>query len=132
MSLLSALIQWLLFTVWLPSPRRLPFLPSPLLQRPEWAMSPASSSSSLSQMDGPGASSSLSPSPSAAALSVEALMRDRIVLAACGAEEALPQSPELPADCFTACLTTPIKMALTWWGQPSTRHSMSTVTVPQW
>lgn len=35
-----------------------------------------------------------------------------IVLAACQANEMLPMNPNLPADLFTACLTTPIKMAL--------------------
>ena len=34
---------------------------------------------------------------------------DCILLAACGANELLPQSPHVPADVFTACLTTPIK-----------------------
>jgi len=37
-----------------------------------------------------------------------------IVLAACSANELLPASPEYPADIFTSCLTTPIKMALRW------------------
>ncbi len=37
-------------------------------------------------------------------------MRECILLAACGANEVLPQSPDLPADVFTACLTTPIKV----------------------
>ena len=37
-----------------------------------------------------------------------------ILLAACGAEELLPQSADLPADVFSACLTTPIKIALRW------------------
>lgn len=41
--------------------------------------------------------------------------RDCIMLAACEAHETLPQSVEFPADVFTACLTTPIKMALRWW-----------------
>ena len=36
-------------------------------------------------------------------------MRECILLAACGANELLPQSPDLPADVFTSCLTTPIK-----------------------
>lgn len=36
--------------------------------------------------------------------------REVILLAACGANELLPQSPDLPADVFTACLTTPIKV----------------------
>ncbi|GFY83843.1 regulatory-associated protein of TOR 1 [Actinidia rufa] len=41
-------------------------------------------------------------------------MRDCILLAACEAHESLPQSAEFPADVFTSCLTTPIKMALRW------------------
>jgi regulator-associated protein of mTOR len=41
-------------------------------------------------------------------------MRECILLAACGAGELLPQNPELPADVFTACLTTPIKVH-SWW-----------------
>ncbi|KAL9673526.1 hypothetical protein QQ045_029785 [Rhodiola kirilowii] len=40
--------------------------------------------------------------------------RDCILLAACEAHETLPQSIEFPADVFTSCLTTPIKMALRW------------------
>ncbi|KAL6653350.1 hypothetical protein ACP70R_008928 [Stipagrostis hirtigluma subsp. patula] len=40
--------------------------------------------------------------------------RDCILLAACEAHQTLPQSAEFPADVFTACLTTPIKMALHW------------------
>ena len=38
-----------------------------------------------------------------------------IQLAACGAKELLPMNPKLPADLFTACLTTPIKTALLWY-----------------
>lgn len=41
-------------------------------------------------------------------------VKDCILLAACEAHETLPQSAEFPADVFTSCLTTPIKMAL-WW-----------------
>ncbi|XP_057473972.1 regulatory-associated protein of TOR 1-like isoform X2 [Actinidia eriantha] len=41
-------------------------------------------------------------------------MRDCILLAACEARETLPQNAEFPADVFTSCLTTPIKMALRW------------------
>ncbi|XP_045771418.1 regulatory-associated protein of mTOR isoform X1 [Maniola jurtina] len=37
-----------------------------------------------------------------------------IQLAACAAGQTLPMSPELPADLFTACLTTPVKMAIKW------------------
>ncbi|XP_045497811.1 regulatory-associated protein of mTOR [Colias croceus] len=37
-----------------------------------------------------------------------------IQLAACAAGQSLPMSPELPADLFTSCLTTPVKMAMKW------------------
>ena len=37
---------------------------------------------------------------------------DCIQLAACGRKETLPTNPELPADLFTCCLTTPIEIAL--------------------
>ncbi|XP_072168199.1 regulatory-associated protein of mTOR-like [Diadema setosum] len=40
--------------------------------------------------------------------------RNCIQLAACGSSELLPMNPELPADLFTSCLTTPIKIALRW------------------
>ncbi|KAF7731549.1 hypothetical protein EC973_009313 [Apophysomyces ossiformis] len=40
--------------------------------------------------------------------------RDCIQLAACGPTETLPMNPDLPADVFTACLTTPIEMSLRW------------------
>ncbi|XP_049869335.1 regulatory-associated protein of mTOR [Pectinophora gossypiella] len=40
--------------------------------------------------------------------------RNCIQLAACAAGQALPMHPELPADLFTACLTTPVKMAMKW------------------
>ena len=38
-------------------------------------------------------------------------MRDCILLCACAENEALPQNPDLPADVFTSCLTTPIKVS---------------------
>jgi regulator-associated protein of mTOR len=37
-----------------------------------------------------------------------------IQLAACRHNEVLPMSPDLPADLFTCCLTTPITIALSW------------------
>lgn len=37
-----------------------------------------------------------------------------IQLAACAANQILPMNPDLPADVFTSCLTTPIKIALRW------------------
>ncbi|KAL0318163.1 UNVERIFIED_CONTAM: Regulatory-associated protein of TOR 1 [Sesamum calycinum] len=48
-------------------------------------------------------------------------MRDCILLAACEAHETL-QSVEFPADVFTSCLTTPIKMALRWFCTRSLLH----------
>ncbi|XP_040567507.1 regulatory-associated protein of mTOR [Lepeophtheirus salmonis] len=40
--------------------------------------------------------------------------RNCIQLAACSANELLPMNPELPADLFTSCLTTPVKIVLRW------------------
>ncbi|PRQ42771.1 putative transcription factor WD40-like family [Rosa chinensis] len=48
--------------------------------------------------------------------------RDCILLAACEPHETLPQSAEFPADVFTSCLTTPIKMALRWFCTRSLLH----------
>ncbi|KAI3819124.1 hypothetical protein L1987_12948 [Smallanthus sonchifolius] len=48
--------------------------------------------------------------------------RDCILLAACEAHETLPQSHEFPADVFTSCLTTPIKIALRWFCTRSLLH----------
>ncbi|KAG4209816.1 hypothetical protein ERO13_A02G005400v2 [Gossypium hirsutum] len=48
--------------------------------------------------------------------------RDCVLLAACEAHETLPQSSEFPADVFTSCLTTPIKMALRWFCTRSLLH----------
>ncbi|OQR89222.1 regulatory-associated protein of mTOR, partial [Thraustotheca clavata] len=39
---------------------------------------------------------------------------DAFVLAACGADEILPMHPDMCADVFTSCLTTPITVALRW------------------
>jgi regulator-associated protein of mTOR len=38
-----------------------------------------------------------------------------ILLGACNEHELLPMNSELPADLFTSCLTTPIKIALRWY-----------------
>ncbi|XP_063861372.1 regulatory-associated protein of mTOR-like isoform X1 [Scylla paramamosain] len=40
--------------------------------------------------------------------------RQCIQLGACEAKEILPMNPDLPADVFSACLTTPICMAVRW------------------
>jgi regulator-associated protein of mTOR len=39
---------------------------------------------------------------------------DNILLAACRKTESLPTNPDLPADLFTSCLTSPIEMSLTF------------------
>lgn len=54
----------------------------------------------------------IAPPGDAATMSMS--MRDSILLAACQADETLPQAPTLPADLFTSCLTVPIKVALQW------------------
>ena len=41
-------------------------------------------------------------------------VKNCIQLASCDANQLLPMNPELPADLFTSCLTTPIKVALRW------------------
>ena len=41
-------------------------------------------------------------------------LRSCIQLAACAKDQLLPMAPELPADLFSSCLTTPIKVALRW------------------
>ncbi|XP_062094822.1 regulatory-associated protein of TOR 1-like isoform X6 [Humulus lupulus] len=55
-------------------------------------------------------------------LSSSGSTRDCILLGACEAHETLPQSAEFPADVFTSCLTTPIKMALRWFCRRSLLH----------
>ncbi|KAJ6816602.1 regulatory-associated protein of TOR 2 isoform X1 [Iris pallida] len=50
--------------------------------------------------------------------------KDCVLLAACEAHETLPQSAEYPADVFTSCLTTPIKMALRWFCCRSLLHDI--------
>ena len=39
-------------------------------------------------------------------------LRNCIQLAACSRDQLLPMNPELPADLFTSCLTTPIKVVI--------------------
>ncbi|PKI82421.1 Target of rapamycin complex 1 subunit kog1 [Malassezia vespertilionis] len=41
-------------------------------------------------------------------------LRESIHLAGCGADEVLPMNPDLPADLFTCCLTSPIEISLRW------------------
>eukprot|EP00466_Bigelowiella_natans_P016572 jgi/Bigna1/37264/e_gw1.19.194.1 len=48
-----------------------------------------------------------------------------IIFAACAANETLPSSPDMPADLFTSCLTTPLKVALRW---AAKRQKLTNVT----
>ncbi|XP_074648053.1 regulatory-associated protein of mTOR-like isoform X2 [Tubulanus polymorphus] len=48
-------------------------------------------------------------------------VKNCIQLAACSPNELLPMNPELPADLFTSCLTTPIKIALRWYVLQNTK-----------
>ena len=50
-------------------------------------------------------------------------------LAACEAHQVLPMQPDLPADLFTSCLTTPIKMALRWFIQKNDSGLIPKVTL---
>ena len=52
-------------------------------------------------------------------------VRDAIVLCACSANEVLPFNMRYPADVFTSCLTTPIKMALRWYTLSRERFASS-------
>ncbi|XP_022179091.1 regulatory-associated protein of mTOR isoform X1 [Myzus persicae] len=46
--------------------------------------------------------------------SAEGSYKNCIQLGACQVDQTLPMHPDLPADLFTSCLTTPIKMAARW------------------
>lgn len=50
-------------------------------------------------------------------------------LAACEAHQILPMQPDLPADLFTSCLTTPLKMALRWFIQKNDLRLIPNVTL---
>ncbi|KAM4034619.1 regulatory-associated protein of mTOR [Anomaloglossus baeobatrachus] len=56
----------------------------------------------------------INPSHPLAQMPLPPSMKNCIQLAACDADELLPMNPDLPADLFTSCLTTPIKIALRW------------------
>ncbi|PNF16965.1 Regulatory-associated protein of mTOR [Cryptotermes secundus] len=52
-----------------------------------------------------------------------------IQLAACAANQILPMNPDLPADIFTSCLTTPIKIALRWFVMQNTSKLVPKISV---
>ncbi|CAB3367387.1 Hypothetical predicted protein [Cloeon dipterum] len=58
-----------------------------------------------------------------------AIFKNCIQLAACAENQILPMNAELPADLFTACLTTPIKIALKWYVMQNTQSLMPNVTL---
>jgi regulatory associated protein of mTOR len=60
---------------------------------------------------GPGLGSS---GPAAGVPSTANPEQAAIIFASCRSSETLPMGPQYPADIFTACLTTPIQMALKW------------------
>jgi regulator-associated protein of mTOR len=74
--------------------------------------SPASSQSTLAPQSG--SLSSLA-NPQLSQSFNASRIRNSIHLGACGLSEVLPAHPDLPADIFTACLTTPIKTAIHWY-----------------
>ncbi|XP_066914633.1 regulatory-associated protein of mTOR-like [Clytia hemisphaerica] len=51
-------------------------------------------------------------------------VRNCLQMAACGTNELLPMVPDLPADLFTACLTTPMKVALKWFISQKSYHNL--------
>uniref|UniRef100_A0A3P8WGR8 Regulatory associated protein of MTOR complex 1 n=1 Tax=Cynoglossus semilaevis TaxID=244447 RepID=A0A3P8WGR8_CYNSE len=53
----------------------------------------------------------INPSHPLAQMPLPPSMKNCIQLAACEANELLPMNPDLPADLFTSCLTTPIKIS---------------------
>ncbi|XP_063240592.1 LOW QUALITY PROTEIN: regulatory-associated protein of mTOR [Bacillus rossius redtenbacheri] len=55
--------------------------------------------------------------------------RNCIQLAACAANQILPMNPGLPADVFTSCLTTPIKIALRWFVMQNTSKLVPKVSM---
>ncbi|KAJ8283854.1 hypothetical protein COCON_G00027040 [Conger conger] len=56
-------------------------------------------------------------------------MKNCIQLAACEASELLPMNPDLPADLFTSCLTTPIMIALRWFCMQKSARLVPGVTL---
>ncbi|GFS45364.1 regulatory-associated protein of mTOR [Trichonephila inaurata madagascariensis] len=52
-----------------------------------------------------------------------------IQLAACGATQILPMNPDLPADLFTSCLTTPVIIALKWFVLQNNKKLLPGITM---
>eukprot|EP01028_Stygiella_incarcerata_P001214 TRINITY_DN1192_c0_g1_i3.p1 TRINITY_DN1192_c0_g1~~TRINITY_DN1192_c0_g1_i3.p1 ORF type:complete len:1538 (+),score=424.15 TRINITY_DN1192_c0_g1_i3:82-4614(+) len=54
------------------------------------------------------------PSEGERPMSKEDILKQTYILCPCAGDERLPMDPRLPADIFTSCLTTPVKMGLLW------------------
>ncbi|KAJ1946080.1 Target of rapamycin complex 1 subunit kog1, partial [Kickxella alabastrina] len=78
---------------------------------------PAPGSSSAASAAAGSAQGNLSPvNPALINLALlPSMHHEDIHFAATRSDELLPTNPELPADLFTSCLTTPVKMALRFW-----------------
>ncbi|XP_071815163.1 regulatory-associated protein of mTOR-like isoform X2 [Apostichopus japonicus] len=72
---------------------------------------------------------SLGPNSCRHNIAVPPSAKNCIQLAACASNELLPMNPELPADLFTSCLTTPIKIALRWFCYHKSKALVPGVTV---
>ncbi|XP_064478039.1 regulatory-associated protein of mTOR-like [Ornithodoros turicata] len=57
--------------------------------------------------------------------------RHCIQLAACRQNQVLPMNPDLPADLFTTCLTTPVQMALRWFVLQNSSRLVQEITLEQ-
>nr|CDI51735.1 related to KOG1-Subunit of TORC1, a rapamycin-sensitive complex involved in growth control [Melanopsichium pennsylvanicum 4] len=71
-------------------------------------------SKSTSGADASSSSSKKTGAPSSSTEGPHFPLRESIHLAACGPDEVLPMNPDLPADLFTCCLTSPIEISLRW------------------
>ncbi|KAJ9585619.1 hypothetical protein L9F63_002589, partial [Diploptera punctata] len=64
-----------------------------------------------------------------AAVTSAPTFKNCIQLAACAATQILPMNPDLPADIFTSCLTTPIKIALRWFVMQNTSKLVPKISI---
>lgn len=67
--------------------------------------------------------------PETVAQNIKQEYRKCIQLAACAKDQILPMNPDLPADLFTACLTTPIKIGLQWFIKQNAGRLLPGVTL---
>ena len=65
----------------------------------------------------------------AAAAAASMSHKNCIQLGACQGNEILPMNSELPADLFTSCLTTPIRIALRWFVMQNSGKLLPSINV---